>query len=161
MHEIEGTPDDDRLRGGRHRDRIDGGAGDDVLIGGDGRDHLFGGDGDDRIYGGADHNLLTGGAGSDRFVFTKIGDNPLGEQDIVMDFQQGEDKVLFRDEFLENGPLHFIGEHAFSGTPGEVRFVIGTSGNTGVSVDLDGDMRPDAQILFIGEVHFQKSDFSF
>lgn len=80
---INGTADDDELRGTPGSDVINGGdgddilvgragddtlngdAGDDVLTGGAGADILDGGDGDDELAGGAGRDTLGGGAGDD------------------------------------------------------------------------------------------------
>jgi Ca2+-binding RTX toxin-like protein len=68
---------------------FEGGAGNDYLVGGAGLDVLNGGTGDDNIEGGRGLDVLTGGAGADYFIFSR-GDGP----DVVMDFQQGVDKII-------------------------------------------------------------------
>jgi Ca2+-binding RTX toxin-like protein len=89
----------DRFDGGTGRDLGLGGTGNDTLAGGDGNDALFGESGADRLRGGAGDDLLagdfgadilTGGAGADRFVFGA--DNA---RDVVADFQDGIDRILF------------------------------------------------------------------
>jgi Ca2+-binding RTX toxin-like protein len=89
----------DRFDGGTGRDLGLGGTGNDTLAGGDGNDVLFGEGGADLLRGGAGDDLLAGdfgadtligGAGADRFVFGA--DNA---RDIVADFQDGIDRILF------------------------------------------------------------------
>lgn len=94
-----GFSGDDILRGRRGDDDLFGDEGDDALHGGGGADALFGGDGDDmlrggggadKLEGGDGDDVLTGGGGADHFVF-KAGESG---DDIVTDFQIGEDKIV-------------------------------------------------------------------
>ena len=71
-------------------DLMDGGDGDDMIFGQNGEDTLIGGAGDDTLDGGNDNDILSGGSGSDVFVF----DNHDG-QDVITDFQPGEDQLAF------------------------------------------------------------------
>lgn len=166
---LDGGKGDDVLKGSTGVDKLYGGGGNDVLYGGSerqengnhGSDLLDGGSGDDRLYGGYDADVLSGGIGKDDFMYTALSDTVYSLPDTITDFEQGKDKLLFRDEFREAGNLHFIGDAAFSGTPGEVRYEI-FSTSTGVLIDMDGDAAPDMRIIFQGpEVQFQASDFSF
>jgi Ca2+-binding RTX toxin-like protein len=70
---IEGTPSDDKIRGGDGDDEIDGGDGDDIIYGKNGDDELIGGPGSDE---------LKGGSGADLFV--------CDEDDEVVDFDSSE-----------------------------------------------------------------------
>lgn len=76
------------------------GNGNNSLFGGDGNDSIFGdrndsvfGDaGDDLIFGGSGGNKLTGGSGKDLFYLTPDGVPQVPNE--ILDFAQGEDKVL-------------------------------------------------------------------
>jgi Ca2+-binding RTX toxin-like protein len=101
---LNGDKGDDVLFGDAGDDRLNGGKGDDGLWGSEGNDDLMGGKGDDRLYGDAGDDVIRGdkgndvidgglgsdtlwsGKGQDTFVFTGG-----GGQDVVMDFQQGQD----------------------------------------------------------------------
>jgi len=72
-------------------DLMDGGDGEDMMFGQNGEDTLFGGAGDDTLDGGNDNDILSGGSGSDVFVF----DSNDG-QDVITDFQPGEDQLAFQ-----------------------------------------------------------------
>ncbi|BCX19156.1 MAG: hypothetical protein KatS3mg117_2838 [Geminicoccaceae bacterium] len=125
---IEWSGGNDLLDGGVGNDTLDGGNGDDILKGGAGDDYVFGGyggrdlvdggTGNDRIIGGfrapgaaasSDNDILIGGVGSDIFearfwiqdrhadFYPTRGLGP--NQDVVLDFTKGEDRldvVLYR-----------------------------------------------------------------
>ncbi|WP_249025287.1 VCBS domain-containing protein, partial [Neisseria canis] len=59
-----------------------------------GNDTLNGGTGDDVLFGGAGNDNLTGGEGADKFVFLA---NSNSGNDVIVDFTEGEDKVVFAD----------------------------------------------------------------
>lgn len=88
---ISGDGGDDTLYGDGDADRIDGGQGRDKLYGGDGNDLLSGGLDVDRLYGGSGADRLSGGEGHDRFIWL----SPAEGGDTVLDFQQGQDILLF------------------------------------------------------------------
>ncbi len=97
---IEGTPKDDKIRGGdgddevdggdgydilygkNGNDKFDGGSGEDILYGDEGDDELDGGKGDDELIGGSGSDELKGGSGADLFV--------CDEDDEVVDFDSSE-----------------------------------------------------------------------
>lgn len=115
---IEGTPNDDKIRGGDGNDEINGaagndiiygkegddefqgGTGDDILNGEDGDDTLHGGKGDDKLVGGIGSDELEGGSGADLFV--------CDEDDKVIDFN-----TLENDR--SDGPCEIIDEALSSG----------------------------------------------
>lgn len=78
---IEGTVNDDKIRGGEGNDEILGGGGDDLLSGmtgndrlkGDqGDDTLMGDEGDDELDGGLGADELDGGEGADKYICDKM-----------------------------------------------------------------------------------------
>ncbi|MBL6082198.1 hypothetical protein JMJ56_29920 [Belnapia sp. T18] len=164
---VEGGAGNDVLYGGRPQlqgfesaepqdgaDLVLGGAGDDDMGGGRGDDVLRGGTGDDTVAGGYDADTLSGGAGSDLFAFGTSGSDPyrntvavvdtgLGpEADVVLDFQQGLDRIdlsvlnSFVFRFVASGDLayRFVGQQAFSGEGPEVRYDI-VGGRTVIQLD--------------------------
>jgi hypothetical protein len=97
---IEGTPKDDKIRGGDGDDEVDGGDGDDILYGkngddkfdgGSGEDILYGDEGDDELDGGKDDDELIGGSGSDELKGGSGADLFVcDEDDEVVDFDSSE-----------------------------------------------------------------------
>ncbi|PSW03593.1 VCBS domain-containing protein, partial [Photobacterium lipolyticum] len=81
---LSGTDRADILLGQGGEDTLDGGAGNDILVGGSGNDILSGGLGDD---------ILTGGEGSDVFTWHTSSLSDVVQQDVITDFQLGEDKL--------------------------------------------------------------------
>lgn len=166
---LNGGKGNDVLKGSAGYDLLYGDAGDDIIYGGTerqengnaGRDQLFGGSGDDQLYGGWEADVLEGGSGNDRFMYTKLSDSSLQFQDAIRDFQQGNDTLVFAGEYHDAG-LHFIGDADFSRTMGEARFEAFDGSNLSVvELDVDGDGGADCRIIFVGEIQFQASDFSF
>jgi Ca2+-binding RTX toxin-like protein len=99
---VDGGAGTDYVFGGLGEDNLAGGAGNDVLVGGggdkgditaetyltDGADNLDGGAGSDLLWGLGGDDRLTGGTEADVFLYG------MGEgNDVVMDFQQGVDKI--------------------------------------------------------------------
>lgn len=65
---LDGTDQDDRIKGGQKNDLLTGNAGNDRIVGGKGNDRCFGGDGNDRLNGGKGNDRLNGGKGDDLFI---------------------------------------------------------------------------------------------
>jgi hypothetical protein len=63
---IEGTPNDDQLKGGEGDDKINGEDGNDIISGKEGNDKMNGGKGDDVINGQFGNDTLKGGNGDDK-----------------------------------------------------------------------------------------------
>ena len=154
-----------RIDGTGRADTISGLGGDDLLFGGAGRDTILGGDGNDTIVGGADQDVLTGGAGADTFRFG-AGElaASLNLADTITDFSQAQRDLIHlaaidavagtpaRDRFA------FIGDAAFSGTAGELRYqAIG--GDTIVSADTNGDGTGDMFLRLSGTIALTAADF--
>ncbi|HCW68959.1 MAG TPA: hemolysin expression modulating protein, partial [Thalassospira lucentensis] len=64
----------------------------------EGNDVLLGGSGDDVLEGGAGDDILSGGSGGDTFVFSGGGGN-----DVVLDFQAGEDMLSISSNINDTG----------------------------------------------------------
>ncbi len=171
-NQVLGLGGNDVIKGGRGDDRILGGDGDDRLWGRAGNDSVFGGTGDDRLSGGAGFDRLNGGEGSDVFDFDSaryIG-GAQGRRDVIGDFISGEDVIDFggidaNDQACGNQSFRFIGDGAFSGRAGELRFLAmdgpGTqSDRTLVSGDTNGDMRADFTLELLGLQMLTASDFA-
>ena len=119
-----GSTERDYLLGNDVDNVLTGLGGDDVLVGGFGNDTLIGGEGADE---------LSGGAGADLFV--------IEGNDIITDFASGEDTID-----LSGYDFSYVGENAFSGTAGELRYedgmLMGDFDGDGVAdlfVDVQGD----------------------
>lgn len=98
---IEGGAGNDSLFGDRGNDIIRGGNGNDLLRGDFGTNTLFGGKGNDGIRIGNGANKAKGGAGQDTFIFLLTSD--LDPPDIILDFQDGIDKIDLSDfKFANN-----------------------------------------------------------
>src|SRR5215204_2158986 len=102
---IEGTPNDDQLKGGERDDKIsgedgndtimggegndliEGGKGDDMLLGGKGDDGILGNEGNDVLNGGEGVDIMAGGLGNDTFICDQF--------DTIIDFNLNEgDKIV-------------------------------------------------------------------
>jgi len=132
----------DVLRGHGGRDILLGGEGRDVLDGGAGEDMLFGGAGNDRLAGGAGADELEGGAGADIFDFARFADSTPEAMDVVMDFQQGVDKLRFAVITAGGDPFAFQGAGPFLGggtaslrfeSAGEDTLVLADAGDGGAA----------------------------
>jgi len=65
---IEGTPNDDKIRGGSGDDEITGEEGNDIIYGKEGDDEFEGGPGEDILYGDGGDDTLNGGTDNDKLV---------------------------------------------------------------------------------------------
>src|SRR5215204_218420 len=93
---IEGTPNDDHLKGGEGDDKISGEDGNDTIMGGKGNDMLLGGKGDDGILGDEGNDVLNGGEGVDIMAGGLGNDTFICDQfDTIIDFNLNEgDKIV-------------------------------------------------------------------
>jgi len=152
---IDGGAGDDTLNGEVGDDTLSGGSGDDTLDGGGGDDTLTGGSDDDILIGGAGNDELTGGSGADRFVFDDVAGSPAQTPDLVFDFSavQGDRIDVSGIDAIsgttENDEFIFIGDDAFSGSAGELRFVDDAS-NGLLEGDVNGDATADFTIELLG-----------
>jgi Ca2+-binding RTX toxin-like protein len=154
---------------------IDGNYGSNLLYGRDGNDDLRGFDGNDILYGENGNDLLQGGTGQDRFYGGSGSDTFLfrsgdfagqasGTADRIHDFSQAEgDKINLNEvdfnSLVDGFQGHiFIGNAAFGGTAGEMRYEQ-VSGQTYIRIDTDGDASADLSIRLDGVHSLQASDF--
>ena len=115
-----GTGFNDTMTEAAGNDDLAGGKGDDLLSGGGGADTLAGGTGDDTLQGGVGRDQLAGGAGADTFRFASAAEAGNGaNRDRITDFTSGADRIDLA-AFMAGGS--FIGNAAFSGAAGEVRY---------------------------------------
>ncbi|MEM7522396.1 MAG: SGNH/GDSL hydrolase family protein, partial [Pseudomonadota bacterium] len=100
--DVEGGEAGDLIVGSGADNFIFGGNGNDALKGLAGDDNLSGDAGADRLEGGADVDTLIGGADGDTFVFGTdfATGHGVGERDIVSDFGDGSDILVFDDSFV-------------------------------------------------------------
>lgn len=132
---FEGRGGNDRLTGSLGADALDGGAGADIIAGGEGSD------------------TLSGGGGRDLFVLRE-GDSLTGAADRITDFKVGSDRIDLSAIDAKSGTaapdtFTFIGDHAFSGAAGELRFAI-EGATTVVEGDTNGDGKADLSIALDG-----------
>jgi Ca2+-binding RTX toxin-like protein len=152
---LNGEAGDDTLAGGSGDDTLDGGSGDDALNGGGDDDILIGGDGNDELTGGGGTDYLIGGSGADRFVFDDVAGSPTQSPDLVFDFNavQGDRIDVSGIDAIsgttENDEFMFIGDDAFSGSAGELRFVHDPT-NGLLEGDVNGDGTADMTIELLG-----------
>ena len=148
------------LDGASGDDFLQGLAGNDTLYGQAGNDRLEGGDGADLLFGGAGRDTLVGGAGNDRFDLDLASDSAVGSGDQILDFSAGFDKIDLstldaKTGTKKNDAFQFIGDAAFTGAAGQLRYEIvdlaGTSGDyTKITGDLNGDKIADFEIILLG-----------
>lgn len=156
---MEGRIGNDLLAGDDGADRLFGDTGNDTLEGGDGNDQLDGGDGLDRLTGGAGRDILTGGRDADRFVFLSRADTLRAAQDVITDFDAGEDRIDLSAIDADiagtagNQAFRYIRGNTFSGTEGELRFSGGV-----LSGDVNGDGRADFAIAVQGLATLARGD---
>lgn len=172
---LRGGPGNDRLFGRAGADRLVGQGGNDALNGAGGSDKLFGGGGGDRLIGGGGEDLLFGGlgrdvllgrAGTDTFLFRNVLESvPGANRDRIQDFSSADgDRMHLRriDADVSTGPddsFGFIGKAQFSGTPGELRYVLSANGHAIVQGDIDGDGSHDFEVLVASTSLLTSDDF--
>ena len=106
---------------------------------------MIGGAGDDLLDGGGGRDVAIGGSGADIFLFDD-GDMPgkrSQDSDVIrdFDFSQGDRVDLAAVDAIAGGSddaFHFIGQDAFSGNAGELRYSV-FSNHLLLSGDLTGD----------------------
>lgn len=156
-----GTDQDDDIQGSG---TIEGGGGNDTVRGGTGSDTICGGSGNDTLHGGAGPDLLTGGEGMDVFAFQSDYALPLvGSPDIILDFVPGQDLIDLRmvdANFDWNvwGSFIWLGNGAFTGVAGQLRYQATGENERTLFGDLNGDAVPDMEIKLIGSFEVAQAD---
>jgi len=150
-------------------DRLDGGSGMDRLYGGDGNDVIRAGTEDDILFGGGGYDQLVGGDGADNFYFDDgdFSGTTVGTADWIRDFSQVDgDQIDLRLTDADTNTagdqaFNFIGNGAFTGTAGELRYDFvdtTTTQNTLVYGDTNGDGIADFAIRLSGHVTLTADD---
>jgi Ca2+-binding RTX toxin-like protein len=118
---------------------------------------LTGGSGNDFLTGNAGADTLTGGTGIDTFIFNAIGDSGVGagNRDVITDFVDGTDHIDFSGMDAntvlgdDNNSFSMIGAADFSGTAGQLRYVL-VGSDTLLQGDVNGDSVADFEVLLTG-----------
>jgi serralysin len=151
---LNGLNGDDFIDAGDGADTVYGGGNNDRLAGGNGDDTLNGGSGDDRLRGGNGQDNMFGGSGADKFWWKSVDETSTSTlaADWVWDFHAAEgDRIDLTDIDANvyaagDQDFTFIGNAAFSGAPGEVRYYHDGGDTyiemqTGTAVDVEGIIR--------------------
>ncbi|MBO3762534.1 calcium-binding protein [Ciceribacter sp. L1K22] len=145
---------------------ITGNSGNNTLSGLAGNDTLRGEAGNDRLTGGTGADKLYGGTGADRFVFTALSDSTVSSsgRDTIYDFSHSQgDRIDLSaidasTRSSGNQAFSFIGEKAFTGKAGELRYV-NSGGDTFIYADVNGDRKSDFSIRIDANIDLVKGDF--
>ncbi len=110
--------------------------------------------------GGTGYDVLVGGNGRDVFRF-RLGDTTATHEgaDLIRDFDHAENDKIAITRFDVDVTMAFIGDDAFSGTAGEVRYDQ-DGGKTYVELDTNGDGTADFVIALLGTINLVAQDFS-
>jgi serralysin len=149
---LRGMGGNDSLSGFGAADTLYGGDANDTIGGDGGNDILHGDAGNDILLGGAATDTLVGGSGGDSFVWQVAEDTgaDANTADVITDFNfaEGDRISLFTIDadvtVSGNQAFTFIGNAAFSGTPGEVNY-IHSNGDT--LIQLQTGTSPDAEAV--------------
>ena len=153
-----------------------GGSGPDVLIGSDtndklwgeaGNDWIDGGAGDDEIHGGPGVDILTGSSGEDVFVYDAVMDSTERDPEIILDFEEGQDKINLSwidADAAKLGDQEFVWGGAVASWPqpgsAEDKVVYWThSGDTFIQADAAGDQLPPLELALRGVHTLSAADF--
>jgi Ca2+-binding RTX toxin-like protein len=121
------------------------------IFGGTDADVLRGGDGADLIYGGLGADTMSGGGGNDVFRYQSAAESTAEARDAIQDFTLGDVIDLARidtdAETAGDQAFTFIGEGAFSGTKGELRFQNEAGNIWKVQGDVNGDGTADLEFF--------------
>ncbi|MDP3549336.1 MAG: cadherin-like domain-containing protein [Novosphingobium sp.] len=138
-----------------------------AIDGGSGNDTIFGSDSNDVIKAGVGKDILTGHLGDDVFDFDATFHSGAGtaKADTIADFMQGFDTIDLStidasSVDVGNNDFTFIGDAAFGGIAGELRYDTAVSpGMTVVYGDTNGDGRADMEIRLTGTITLTDLDF--
>lgn len=151
----EGEGGDDVMHGGDGRDTLHGVGGDDTLYGEGGSDMLIGDAGRDVLIGGAGGDSLYGKGGGDIFRYTSLDQSGPNNRDAIVDFNRSEDLIDLQaidanHNRAGNQSFDYIGDHAFTGHAGELRYQYYAQIGDGL---LEGDVNGDGRADFSIQLH--------
>ncbi len=139
------------------------------LTGSERDDRLIGNNGDNRITGGEGKDTMSGKGGADVFDFNALGDtgNTRGSADVILDFDGGVAGIDLIDLFdidakasaAGNNAFVWIGDDAFSGREGELRYSFVHGDMTRIDADVDGDGLADFTIMLSGHIELYDGNF--
>ena len=140
-----------------------------VLQGLAGDDTLTGASTDDRLWPGTQslfhsgHDTMTGNGGADIFFLEDTAGSLGSNAQEITDFTHGTDKIgVFPVCHAHSVTCTFIGNSAFSGTAGEIRYGIPSGSAFGtMQLDLDGDGTSDFDVKLDGAPTVTSSDILF
>lgn len=143
-----------KLTGNSAANTLYGGVKADSLLGGVGADKLIGGGGRDLLYGGKDST-------ADLFIFNNRSESAVGTaRDLVYDFVSGRDKI---DLHLIDANANAAGNQIFGFGGLTARaysaWMVKSSGQLVVRLDVTGDARADLEIGLVGLANAVKTDF--
>jgi len=138
------------------------GSGDDsfIGIGGTVTGNIKGGAGDDWLGGGKGADDLYGGADADTFDFANLKEIGKANHDVIHDFSEAQNDLIdlslidAKTNKVGNQAFHFIGDDAFSGKAGELRYA-----NHLLQGDVNGDGKADFNIGVLNVAHLHGFDF--
>jgi len=140
-----------------------------VISGFAGDDTLTGAGGDDRLWPGSQSLLhtgqdtMTGKGGADIFFIEDTSGSLGADAQEITDFTHGIDSIdVFPVCNAHSVTCTFIGNSAFSGTAGEIRYAIPSGSSFGtMQLDLDGDSTSDFDVKLDGAPSVTSGDILF
>jgi Ca2+-binding RTX toxin-like protein len=154
----------ENVSGSAYGDSLTGNSAANVLSGEAGNDRLSGAGGADVLFGGDGRDTLTGGNGADSFVYTAVGQSPVGSnRDLITDFSQSQHDLIDLaaidaiNSSTADDSFTFIGTAAFTAA-GQVRYLI-SNGQTIIQVNVDNNLAPDMEIALSGTRVMTAGDF--
>jgi Ca2+-binding RTX toxin-like protein len=184
IENIRGSAFADSLRGDDGANRLWGEGGADELSGRAANDSLDGGAGNDLLNGGGGFDTLAGGIGKDRFVFSSAAEisvrsgSAWAQFDRIADFEAGTASASGNIDLIDLGAIDanartskndgftFLGQAAFDGKAGQLRWQDGGAASNGFKIalvqgDLNGDRVADFQLELVYSGVLSASDFLF
>ena len=136
-----------------------------LILGNDAGNMLKGEGGNDTLVGGGGSDKLYGGTGADIFKFTGLLDSPASGGDQIRDFsgvtEGGEGDRIDLTGLESAAGVNFTlqTDGRFHGGDGELRWFVGSTGNTAVQVDFNGDKTVDFSVILTGAHTLSAADF--
>lgn len=158
-----GRGGNDTIEGFSGEDTLYGNAGADSLLGGAARDELRGGGGNDTLNGGGEKDVIYGGGGNDTFIYESWTQSRAGisKRDVIKDMDSGDrfDLRGMDADLTEAGSQSFT----FTDDPevfdtGMLR-IVDDGGRYRVQGNVDADAAADFEIVVVGDILLDSSDF--